>query len=321
MSDTMSSATPYVILGTGQLGLAIMEALVAEGKAVTVVNRSGKLKEPLLAGVQVRQADMNDPAAVTSVTQGAQVVFTCVQPPYTQWPELFPALNQAVMEGVAPTGAKLVFGDNLYMYGSTHGAPIREDSPYAATGRKGKTRALIATTLLDAHRAGKLRVAIGRASDFYGPRCTDSALGEIVFGNLLAGKSVDLMGDIDQPHTYSFIRDFAKTLVILADSPQADGQAWHIPNAPAQTTRQVVQMIADQAGVPLRLRVAKDWMVRALGLFNPMLREMVEMSYEFKEPYIVDDSRFVQSFGNIATPLEQGIQETLAWFHTHHQPK
>lgn len=315
------NTTPYVILGTGQLGLAIMEALVADGKAVTVVNRSGKLKEELPAGVQVRQADMNEPVAVTSVAEGAQVVFACVQPPYTQWPELFPALNQAVMDGVAPTGAKLVFGDNLYAYGSTGGRPIREDSPYAATGRKGKTRAAIATTLLNAHHAGKLRVAIGRASDFYGPRCTDSTMGEIVFGNLLAGKAVDLMGDIDQPHTFSFIRDFARALVILADSPQADGQAWHIPNAPTQTTRQVVQMIADQAGLPLRLRIAKPWMVRALGIFNPMLREMVEMSYEFQEPYIVDDSRFVQTFGNIATPLDQGIAETIAWFRAHYQPK
>ena len=310
--------TPYVILGTGQLGLAIMGELVAQGKDVTIVNRRGTLNEPLPSGVQIQQADANDPAAITRVAQGAQTVFTCVQPEYTKWPELFPALNQAVMDGVAPTGAKLVFGDNLYMYGSTQGAPIREDMPYAATGRKGRTRAAIATTLLDAHRAGKLRVTIGRASDFYGPRCTDSVLGEIVFGNLLAGKSMDLQGNIDLPHTYSFIRDFAKALVILADHPEADGQAWHIPNAPTQTTREVVQMVADHANVPLGVRTAPPWMLRVMGLFNPIMREMVELSYEFQEPYIVDDSRFVQTFGNIATPLAQGIDETLAWFRQRH---
>ena len=310
--------TPYVILGTGQLGLAIMGELVAQGKDVTIVNRRGTLNEPLPSGVQIQQADANDPTAIARVAQGAQTVFTCVQPEYTKWPELFPALNQAVMDGVAPTGAKLVFGDNLYMYGSTQGAPIREDMPYAATGRKGRTRAAIATTLLDAHRAGKFRVTIGRASDFYGPRCTDSVLGEIVFGNLLAGKSMDLQGNIDLPHTYSFIRDFAKALVILADHPEADGQAWHIPNAPTQTTREVVQMVADQANVPLGVRTAPPWMLRVMGLFNPIMREMVELSYEFQEPYIVDDSRFVQTFGNIATPLAQGIDETLAWFRQRH---
>jgi nucleoside-diphosphate-sugar epimerase len=313
----MTATTPYVILGTGQLGLAIMDELVAAGKSVTLVNRSGKVKETLPAGVQLRQADMNDSAAVTNVAQGAQIIFATVQPPYTQWPELFPALYQSVLEGVAATGAKLVFGDNLYMYGSTKGAIIREDTPYAATGRKGKTRAAIATTLLDAHRAGQLRVTIGRASDFYGPRCTDSALGEIVFGNLLAGKPMDLLGNIDLPHTYSFIRDFAKGLVILADHPEADGQAWHIPNAPTQSTREVVQMVADQAGMPLRFRVAQPWLLRIIGIFNPVIGEMAEMGYEFVEPFIVDDSRFVNAFGNIATPLHQGIAETLAWFRAH----
>jgi nucleoside-diphosphate-sugar epimerase len=310
--------TPYLILGTGQLGLAIMEALVAEDKEVTIVNRRGTVNEPLPTGVEIRQADANDPAAVTRVATGAQVVFACVQPAYTEWPERFPPLMQAVIDGVAPTGAKLVFGDNLYMYGSTGGAPIREDSPYAATGHKGRTRAAIASTLLDAHQAGNLRVTIGRASDFYGPRCTDSALGELVFGNLLAGKPIDLLGNIDLPHTYSFIRDFANALVILANSPEADGQAWHIPNARTQTTREVVQLIADQAGKPLRYRAASKWMLRAVGLFNPMVREMVEMSYEFQEPYIVDHSRFVQTFGDISTPLAQGIEETLAWFRQHH---
>jgi nucleoside-diphosphate-sugar epimerase len=310
----MMTTTPYTVLGTGQLGLAIMDALIAQGKSVTLVNRSGKVNEALPANVSWLQADMNDPAAVTRVCQGTQVAFACVQPPYTQWPELFPALYRAIIDGVAPTGAKLVFGDNLYMYGSTQGQPIREDTPYAATGRKGRTRALIADMLMDAHHTGKVCVAIGRASDFYGPRCTDSALGDNVFGNLLAGKPMDLLGNIDLPHTYSFIRDFAKALVILADHPEADGQAWHIPNAPTQTTREVAQMIADQAGTPLRYRSAKPWMVRTLGLFNPVLREMSEMVYEFQEPYVVDDSRFVQAFGNTATPLAQGIGETLAWF-------
>lgn len=312
-----TSITPYVILGSGQLGLALLDELVAQGKAVTLVNRSGKVNEPLPSSVPLVQADMSDPAAVTRVSQGAEVVFTTVQPPYTQWPEQFPALNQSVMDGVAASGAKLVFGDNLYMYGSTKGQPIRENAPYAATGRKGTTRALIANTLLDAHKAGRLRVAIGRASDFYGPRCVDSALGNIVFGNLLAGKPIDLLGNIDLPHTYSFIRDFAKALVILAGHPEADGQAWHIPNAPTQTTHQVIQMIADQAGVPLRYRAAQPWMVKALGIFNPTIREMGEMMYEFQEPYVVDDSRFVQTFGNIATPLSEGITETLTWFRQH----
>lgn len=314
----MSTITPpYVILGTGQLGLAIMDELVAQGKPVTIVNRSGKLPESLPTGVQIQQADMNDPTAVKRVTQGAQAVFACVQPPYTQWPELFPALIDSVIEGMSHSGAKLIFGDNLYMFGPTDGAPIREELPHAATGRKGRTRALLAAKLMEAHTTGKVRVSIGRASDFYGPRCKDSALGENVFAHVVAGKPMELFGNIDQPHTYTYIRDFAKALIILADDARADGQAWNVPNAPTKTTRDIVQMIATQAQVPLRLRVAPVWLMRMASLFSPMVREMIELSYAFMEPYIVDDSRFVSTFGDIATPLDQGIGETLSWFRQH----
>ncbi len=311
--------TSYLVLGTGQLGLALMEELVAQGKQVTMANRRGALNEPLPPGVDMRQVDATDPAAVARLAKDAQVVFACVQPPYTEWPARFPPLIQAVLDGVAATGAKLVFGDNLYMYGATGGAPIHEGLPYAAQGRKGTTRAAIANTLLDAHRAGKVRVTIGRASDFYGPRCTDSALGEFVFGNVLAGKPMDLLGNIDMPHTYTYIRDFARGLIILADAPDADGQAWHVPSAPTQTTRATVEMVAAQAGKPLRYRAASPWMLRVVGLFNPIVREMVEMSYAFQEPYIVDHSRFVARFGDISTPLAEGIAETLAWFRQHHR--
>ena len=311
--------TPYVILGSGQLGLAILDELTAQGKAVTVVNRSGKVGEALPAGVALVQADLTNPGEVERVTQGAQVVFHTVQPPYTRWPDLFPPLTSAILQGITGSGAKLVFGDNLYMVGPTGGKPIHEGLPYAATGHKGRTRAQMATQLLEAQAAGRARITIGRGSDFFGPRCTDSTLGEIVFGAAVSGKAMNLLGNIDLPHSYTYIRDFAKGLVILGERREADGQAWHIPNAPTLTTRQVAQQIADAAGVPLKTQVAGRFLVSVLGLFNPQIREMKEMMYEFEEPYIVDTTRFVQTFGDIATPWAQSIPATLAWFRAHHK--
>lgn len=308
------STAAHVILGTGQLGLAIMNELVGQGEAVTVVNRSGKVKETLPAGVTLVQADLNDPAAVARVTQGAQVVYATAQPAYTEWPERFPPLMQAILAGVAQNGAKLVFGDNLYMYGPNNGKPLHEGLPYSATTRKGITRAQIARVLLDAHAAGRARVTIGRAADFYGPRCTDSTIGEIVFGAIVAGKTVNLLGNIDLPHTFSYIRDFAKGLVILGARPEADGQAWNIPNPPTLSARQFVTQIAQQAGMPLKIQVAGPFLVGVMALFNPMMREIKEMLYQGMEPYIVDHSRFVAAFGDISTPHEQAIAETLAWF-------
>ena len=316
-TNTAPSVSRHVILGTGQLGLAVMDELVAQGKPVTLVNRSGKVREPLPAGVQLVQADLTDPAAVTRAVRGAEVVFHIAQPPYDRWPEEFSPLTQAIVAGVAPTGAKLVFGDNLYMYGPTGGKPIHEGLPYAATGRKGATRAKMATSLLEAHKAGKLRVAIGRGSDFYGPRCTDSTYGEIVFGAAVAGKAMNLLGNIDLPHTVTYIKDFAKGLVVLGERAEADGQAWHVPNAPTVSTRRFVQMVADAAGTPLKTQVAGRFLVSVIGLFNPTLRELKEMMYEFEEPYLVDDSRFAKQFGFTATPLEEGIAATVAWFRAH----
>lgn len=315
MTDTIS---PYVILGAGQLGLAVMDELVAQGKPATLANRSGKVGEPLPAGVNMVQADSTDPDAVARLAKDAQVVFHCAQPSYDRWPDLFPPLTRAILDGVSRTQAKLVFGDNLYMYGPTGGQPIREDLPYAATGVKGKTRAAMAKMLLDAHRAGQARLTIGRASDFYGPRVTDSTVGEIIFGAALTGKPMNLLGDIDLPHTYSYIQDFGRGLVILAESDTADGQAWHIPAAPALSTRQFAQMVADQAGTPLKTRVAGRTMVSILGLFNAQIREIKEMMYEYEEPYILDSSRFVAAFGDIATPHAQAIAATLEWYRRRH---
>jgi nucleoside-diphosphate-sugar epimerase len=247
------------------------------------------------------------------------VVYATAQPAYTEWPERFPPLMQAILTGVAHSGAKLVFGDNVYMYGPNGGQPLHEGLPYTATTRKGSTRARIAQSLLDAHAAGTARVTIGRAADFYGPRCTDSTVGTIVFGAILAGKPANLLGNLDLPHTYYYIRDFAKGLVILGSHDQADGQAWHIPSPPTLTTRQFVTQVAEQAGKPLKLQVAGPFLVSVLALFNPMLRELKEMLYQNTEPYIVDHSRFVAAFGDISTPHAQAIDETLAWFRAHHR--
>ena len=314
MVNEPASRAARVVFGTGQLGLAVMDALAGSGTNVTIVNRSGTIGEPLPDGVELLRADLSDPASVESAARGADVVFFCANPPYTDWPEKFLPLTQSVIEGVGRAGANLVFGDNLYMYGPTGGAPLREDLPYAAAGAKGRARAQVANLLLDAHNAGQVRVAIGRASDFFGPRVTGSALGERVFGHALSGKTVDVLGNIDLPHTYTYIRDFATALITVAASPEAYGQAWHIPNAETMSTRQWLDLIGEQVGHPLKTRSAGKMMITVLGLFNAEIREMKEMAYEFTQPFVVDDSKYRQAFGAEATAPGVAIKETLDWY-------
>ena len=318
-----NSNTKHVILGTGQLGLAIMDELVAQGQPVRLVNRRGQLPEapPAGATLELVAADALDPAAVAAACAGAAIVFFCMQPAYDRWPEAFPPLAASVIEGVARSGARLVFGSNLYLYGPTNGAPLREDLPPAAQTRKGKARAEVARMLLDAHHAGKLQVTIGRASDFYGPRVKDSLVGEMVFGAALAGKPVNLVGDIDAPHTLTYIRDFARALVTLSKHDTAFGRAWHVPNAPTLTMRQFVGLVEKEIDRPVKTRVAGKMMLSVIGLFVKPVRETVEMLYEFEEPFVVDHSQFAAAFGadngSAPTPQAQAVAETVAWYRAH----
>lgn len=308
----MNTQELHVIWGTGALGGAVMHELIKRGKRVRMVNRSGKANVP--SGVEVVKGDATDVRSATAVTAGASVVYQAAQAPYTKWPELFPPIQAGILAGAAANGAKLVIGDNLYMYGP-HAGPLTEDLPYAARTRKGRVRAQMATDALQAHQSGKLRVAIGRASNFYGPGATvQGFFGSRVLEPLLAGKRVSLFGNIDLPHTFSYIADFGKGLVVLGEHDAALGQAWHIPNAPTLTTREVLQLFFAESGLPPKSGTIPNVMVKLLGFVNPIVREVDEMLYEFNEPFVVDHSKFVQAFGNIATPHAEAVRATLNWF-------
>lgn len=300
-----------VVWGTGPLGLSVMEELRARGQRVRMVNRSGKAEVP--DGVEVVRGDATHPESARAASQGATTLYNCTNAPYTEWPEKFPAIWAGITDAAASVGAKLVAGDNLYMYGPVS-SPIREALPYAATDRKGRTRAAMATALLEAHRSGKVRATIGRASNFYGPRVRDSSIGERVFDTALKGGTVDLIGNPDLPHTATFIRDFARGLVTLGEHDEALGRAWHVPSAPTLTTRQFVEMVFRQAGTSPKIRVAPKPLLTVMAWVNPMMREVKEMLYEFEESYIVDHSQFERAFGSHTTPHEEAIRETLEWY-------
>ena len=302
----------HVVFGTGPIGMAVMNELVQRDKRVRMVNRSGRAN--VHDGVEVVEGDATDKAFTQEVSAGASVVYFALNPPYNRWPELFPGLQAGVVEGAASAGAKLIAMENLYMYGPTDGRPLTENLPYAATTRKGTVRARMSQELMEAHKGGKVRVAIGRASDFFGPRVLVSAAGEQVFGRAVEGKSAQIAGDPDQPHTYTYAPDIGRGLVILGEREEALGQVWHLPSPETVTTRRFVEMIFEEIGKPARVQAAPKILLRALGLFNPSLRETIEMLYEFEEPFVVDHSKFEWAFGKHATPLKETIGDTVRWY-------
>ena len=307
----MSTNALHVVFGAGQVGRALSARLAALDLTVRTVSRHRP--EGLAEGVAWRAADASDPGAATEAAAGAAVVYQCLNAPYTDWPKLFPALQRGVLEAAQRNGALLVSLENVYGYGPTGGRPLTEDLPLAATTVKGRTRAAMTRELLAAAEAGRVRIAIGRASDFFGPGVTESSLGERVFANALAGKRADVLGDPGLPHTYSYVPDIAAGLATLGTADRAEG-VWHLPGPETTTTRRVLELLSVEVGHPVAVRSMPKLLVRALGLVNPMMRELAEMAYEFEEPFVLDTSKYRAAFGDAGTPLPAAISTTVSWY-------
>ena len=309
----------HVVLGSnGGTGSAVLAELAARGLATRGVTRSGTGVAP--DGVELVGADVTDTAALSRALDGASVVYQCAQPAYNRWPQEFPQMNRGIIETAASVGAKLVFPDNLYMY--AHGVnPMTEDSPMTDTGKKGTTRVTMAKELLRAHSDGKLRVAIGRSSDYFGPNGIDSGLGERVFAWVLRGKKLGWLGSLDIPHTVSYLPDMARGLVSLGTDDRADGQIWHLPAGPTVTGREFLTAVCQAAGAPVKIGALPPAMISVAGLFNPIVREIKETVYQWTGPWVVDTSKFRNTFGPVAeTPLPEAVATTVGWFRAHASP-
>ncbi len=300
------------MFGAGQVGQALTAHLAGLGLTVLVLSRQ---RPPILAdGVQWRAVDAADPNAARDAANGAAVIYQCLNAPYTAWPERFPPLQRAVLSAAERSSALLVSLENIYCYGPTRGKPMTEDLPLAATTVKGATRAAMTQELRAAADAGRVRIAIGRASDFFGPGVTESSLGERVFANAAAGRRADFIGNPDLVHTYSYVPDIAAGLATLGTDERAVDGVWHLPGPETVTTRQILELVSGQVGHPVAIRSLPRLAVRALGLFNPMMRELAEMSYEFDEPFVLDTTKYQSTFGAAATPLATAIAATVAWY-------
>jgi nucleoside-diphosphate-sugar epimerase len=293
----------HVVFGTGQVGRLVVEHLVRDGHDVIAVNRHGAGDLP---GAFVVSGDAGDPDLTEHVCAGADAVYFCLNAPsYDRWSEQFPPLQQGVLAGAAAAGARLVVLDNLYTYGMPHGRDLVETMASAPTSKKSAARVTMTEELLRAHANGDVEVVIGRASDYYGPGTTHSALGESVFGPALSGRAAQVMGDPRQ-------------LVNLAAADDVTGQIWHLPVAPAQTTEQLIDHVYTLTGHRARTLAAGRLTLGAFGLIKPIMREYQHTLYQFTDRWVVDDSLYRARFGEHATPVHDGLVATVAWYREGH---
>jgi nucleoside-diphosphate-sugar epimerase len=301
----------HTILGAGQVGTKLARLLGEKGHDVRLVRRSKP--GPDMPGVTWMTGDITDPAFADTACEGASVVYNCTNPPeYHRWEEVLPPLVAAARGAAARAGARLVVLDNVYMYGHTDGEPMTESTPMRPCSSKGALRKRLAEELFEAHERGEVEVAVGRASDYFGPETPSAAVfRDRFFERLAAGRSVEMMGDPDQPHSYSYTPDVARGLAVLGAEEAAVGRVWHLPVAAQLSTRELIERFAELAGRPAKVRAAPGWLLRGAGLVVPLARALAEMTYQWEEPFIVDDSAFVETFGVNATPLDEAIATTL----------
>jgi nucleoside-diphosphate-sugar epimerase len=259
-----------------------------------------------------------DPRSLRRACQGAAVVYHCLNVPYPLWATQLLPIAQAVIDATTAAGAKLVVMDNLYMYGPVS-APMTETTPRNAQGKKGRLRIQLEHLLLEAHRAGKVRITIGRASDFYGPQANSAPM-MLVVKPALAGGKASWLGSLDAPHTLSYLPDVAWGLVTLAEREEALGETWHLPASEPLTGRQFIELVFQELGRPPRMSVIGRPMMLLAGLFSALIRESVEVFYQFERPFVMDTSKFSSRFGSRSTPHREAIRQTLNELRKRGQP-
>jgi nucleoside-diphosphate-sugar epimerase len=294
----------HVIVGSGPIGSNVAQLLADRGESVRMITRSGS--GPDHANVERVAADASDARRLTELAAGAEVLYNCANPKYTEWARKWFPMNNAMIAAAKAAGAVYAITGNLYVYGPQPGGYMREDTPMAAVGRKGKIRIKMWQDAL----ASGVRTVEARGADYIGAGAV-GIFSEVLLPAIAKGRPTYVPGDPDAPHSFTYTGDMARTLVALARDERAWGKAWHVPTVDPISMRALADRYCDLVGAPhLTVHKIPRWMNQAAGHFNAMLRETAEMDYQFYYPFHLDSSLTEQTFGLAPTPLEVGLRET-----------
>lgn len=299
----------HLVVGAGPVGSEVARLLADDGQDVVVVTRHGS--GPDLAGVRLVATDAASVDALLLAAPEAAAIYNCANPEYHRWAQDWPPLANAMLAYAERTGAVLAICSNLYGYGPVSG-PMSEALPLAATGTKGRVRAQMWLDAKAAHDAGRIRATEVRGSDYICANDNSLIGSSRVVPRILGGKSVSLIGSVNAEHTWTAPADAARLLVTVAAAERGWGRAWHVPSNAPRTQRQVVDDLADTAGVPhVPVKSLPASMVKLLGLFSPAIRELSETAYQRDRSFIVDDSAARVTFGLEPTPWGEILDQII----------
>jgi nucleoside-diphosphate-sugar epimerase len=263
---------------------------------------------------ELLQTDLLDPVMVEKAVEGSEVVYLVVGLEYKTkvWEEHWPVLMKAVIEACKKNNSRLVFFDNVYMYDVDAIPHMTEDSPMNPPSRKGAVRKMLVEMIMQEVKAGRLMALIARSADFYGPGNKSSVLTEMVYKNLKKRRAANWFINADRKHSFTYTPDAAKATAILGNTIDAFNQVWHMPtDRDTLTVREMSGLFADELNVKNRMSVIPLWLLRTMGLFIPVIKEMVEMTYQYDRDYFFDSSKFEKRFKFKPTTYQEGIKITV----------
>ncbi|HKD60287.1 MAG TPA: NAD-dependent epimerase/dehydratase family protein [Terracidiphilus sp.] len=300
----------YAILGAGgSVSNELVKLLAARNLPFRSVSRHAA---PAPGAVENKSADLTNHEQTLEAVAGSEVVFLLVGLKYDHklWANMWPRIIDNVVDACKRAGSRLIFFDNVYMYGKVRGA-MTEETPYNPASKKGEVRAQIAKSIVNEWKSGELTAMIARAADFYGPDARNGLPTTMVFEPMSKGQKAMCLASDALPHSYTYVPDAAQALLTLAQAPAAWNQTWHLPTAPNPPTgREFIYAAADAMGRPPKYRVLSRTMVKLFGFVNPVVGEVYEMLYQNDSPYIFDTSKYARTFGFAGTPYAEGIRVT-----------
>ena len=298
-----------LVIGAGAIGAATARLLADRGERIRLVTRSGG--GPELPAIERIAADASDADLLSRLAEGVAVIYSCAGPAYPRWATDWPPLSAALLRAAETSGALLITTGNLYGYGAV-ARPMTEDLPMRPNTEKGRVRVQVWNEALEAHRAGRIRTAEVRGSDYVGAGAV-TPLTLLVLPKVLAGQRASIPADLDAPHSWTYTGDVASTQLAVAADPSAWGRAWHVPTGPPKSVQKMATRAAELAGVPPpRLAAMPYPLLWLAGLFNPMAKATRETQYQFRKPFVLDSTAATEAFGISPTPLDDALRETIA---------
>lgn len=304
----------YTILGAGgSVSNELVKLLAARHVPFRTVSRHA---HSTTGAVESRAADLTRHEPTVEAIAGSEIVFLLAGLKYDHklWAEQWPRIIDNTVDACKRARARLVFFDNVYMYGKVHG-PMTEETPFHPASKKGEIRAQIATSIVNEWKSGELTAMIARSADFYGPGAKNGIANALVFEPLNKGQKPMCLVSDALPHSYTYVPDAAEGLLKLAETPSAWNQTWHLPTSPQPlTSREFITAAAEAMGKPAKYRVLSRPMLKLVGMFDSTIREIQEMLYQNDSPYLFDSSKYARAFGFTGTPYADGIRQCAAFY-------